>query len=509
MEDRVRSFFHRAVNSLGATQRLGGAQGVAIPPRTILQGPLNTPVDQRPGVVSSNAFEGSPIDRSEPANGPRACSSPYKDADLESGPSILAYNSKHTLHVSRENPDELQMRRIEDTPDAKYTNGPTRFVYANDDMKNCLALLLDRATSDALNAIAVGRRSIIIKEEELKVARHDLEVIESSHKMPETLTEMIEQARCIRQVRQEIEDDIPELVQARQRIQHLEEELCLPRFNLEILRDETQRSFERALKEANLLEIPPHHAQPSDDAAMSMTSEGRGAGFSTVPEGPPLRDENTTPEFEGQRFREEPQSLRYEEADFSEDEAIRRCALEDLAESRKALEEAQYQHDCRQQHYAEDLDEYQQKWEEGVWNFSQSVFDRRQVQIGQEVTRDLIEAEEAIEKAKAKVEALGLEANPGWSDYYGDMYELSLPGSQVAVVVTPNARARIETWLEQSASENKFPLFGADIEEIDLEDWDATSVNQSDSISAVAADEYRSKIDRWNATCAQYRDEPV
>lgn len=108
------------------------------------------------------------------------------------------------------------------------------------------------------------------------------------------------------------------------------------------------------------------------------------------------------------------------------------------------------------------------------------------------MTRKLIQAEEAFDEAKTQVKA----ANSGSdaeSSYYGDYFEPSLVGIECEVL-EKSVRPRVELWQDglvgPGSLENTEPL--------DLDQWDSKPVDVSDSVSAIAFDQYyRKRIDRW------------
>ncbi|KAK4549446.1 hypothetical protein LTR36_006443 [Oleoguttula mirabilis] len=133
----------------------------------------------------------------------------------------------------------------------------------------------------------------------------------------------------------------------------------------------------------------------------------------------------------------------------------------------------------------------------------------RQVRDTQELTRHVANAEKAYEVAKAVaisngVQLPGSDVHSGFIDDVDDRYRVSLEQEMRATVDD----ARVLKWLQQVLDLGEDELQGAEeqgvapADGVELDDWDAKTVEISDSSSMVAEGFARKKIDSWRATCA-------
>jgi hypothetical protein len=132
---------------------------------------------------------------------------------------------------------------------------------------------------------------------------------------------------------------------------------------------------------------------------------------------------------------------------------------------------------------------------------SQSEFDIRMLQLGQEYTRDVIEAEEDYERARGALIAAGLQIprtdiESGFLDHPDDGYRLS---EEIAMIAAPSPQA-IQGWLASitgGSDPTGTPHCDDDRDDLGLEDWDLNSVDVCDSLSMKAEGKSRRRIDEW------------
>lgn len=118
--------------------------------------------------------------------------------------------------------------------------------------------------------------------------------------------------------------------------------------------------------------------------------------------------------------------------------------------------------------------------------------DRKRVRHGRKITRALIEVEEAFDAAKAYAQAVGAAGSDCELNYYGN-YDESMPESQMASYNALEDFSDIYTWMAtvaESGDPNGF-------EPVEVDDWDAKEVDQTDSISQFDLENYRKRIDQW------------
>lgn len=363
---------------------------------------------------------------------------------------------------------------LEDPP--PYTAGPSRIISANDGTKDCLALLLTPNLVAALNQIthdilALERKDGALEEIESEItdlscrADKAKETIRSS-KYQERAEEMQLALEILRLKQQEAEE----------RKIHLNIELVPLENSLKFSRAQSQAIFEEALLEACLLD-PPEPASPpvlhdvDDDVSSGACSSA------------PSMYEGTEPTPEQQLLRE---------------------AHMDVVESYDTLRTYQARFEDRQADYEQKLADFQQAEPES--ECTRTHFDHQHIQHVQNLTRDLISAEQGYRTAKAKARVLevaedphGLNADSGYLAYDGDRRSDD-------VSTEPDiGRERIETWSRGVLSDQDAEIL-EDRERLDLDDWNATPVEIMDSISAIDCDEYVDELNDWKEHCRVLRE---
>ncbi|KAK3714042.1 hypothetical protein LTR37_008071 [Vermiconidia calcicola] len=139
---------------------------------------------------------------------------------------------------------------------------------------------------------------------------------------------------------------------------------------------------------------------------------------------------------------------------------------------------------------------------------TQVEFDHRMLRLTQAFTQDIAEAEADFEEAQNAAVAAGVqipEAESGFVDDVNDGYGLSCEDSMKAGVNLD----RLTRWLE--ALPGIDPLFETDgtsrdrssslAEGVEVDDWDARTVDICDSWSVMEIGHARKRIDRWRRAC--------
>jgi len=165
-----------------------------------------------------------------------------------------------------------------------------------------------------------------------------------------------------------------------------------------------------------------------------------------------------------------------------------------LHEKEVALHEAQRKLDNWDAYY----DDMHQGWQEMVASrqisMSKSEFDVALLREAQKAAGDLIQAENNLSEAKhhAKTFGIFLEApdqDSCFADYADDGYAESLE----AVWINHVDKGWIQNWMSNNEGESGDPS--------KCDDWDARTVDVSDSVSVIANGKERCRIDRWRSTC--------
>ncbi|KAK5165919.1 uncharacterized protein LTR77_008843 [Saxophila tyrrhenica] len=166
------------------------------------------------------------------------------------------------------------------------------------------------------------------------------------------------------------------------------------------------------------------------------------------------------------------------------------------------LEHAQRRFDRRDEDRAQELQFNLDALSRGepTTDASQDGFDVRWVKQMQEITRDLIDAEAALEAAKSAAEVAGTDVdltNDGcspWASPVEDGYRLSMEQELIDSVPSP----KIKNWVTD-IPDLASPSYN---ERFDVPDqWEAEDVDISGSVSLVAEGGDRKRIQKWRQIC--------
>jgi hypothetical protein len=165
-----------------------------------------------------------------------------------------------------------------------------------------------------------------------------------------------------------------------------------------------------------------------------------------------------------------------------------------LVEKEMALQEAQRKLDDWDAYY----DDMHQGWQEmvasGQISSSKSEFDADLLREAQEAAGDLIRAENDLSEAKHHAKTFGIfletpDQDSCFADYADDGYAESLEAAWISHVD--------KGWIQNWMSDNEGESGGSN----KCDDWDARTVDISDSVSVIANGKDRSRIDRWRSIC--------
>ncbi|KAK3112385.1 hypothetical protein LTR53_011403 [Teratosphaeriaceae sp. CCFEE 6253] len=135
---------------------------------------------------------------------------------------------------------------------------------------------------------------------------------------------------------------------------------------------------------------------------------------------------------------------------------------------------------------------------------SPEAFDLRWFVRIQELTRGVIDAEASVAEARAALLEAGgrldeRDQESGFGDHASDGYRMSL---EAAWVVDAQGDEKVRGWFDGLPDlVNMIPIEDDADSDVDVEGWDARSVDVEDSASFVAEGTARRKIDKWRQTC--------
>ncbi len=375
----------------------------------------------------------------------------------------------------------------------EFVAGPGHIIFIDERGKRCPAICFNEELVSRFVQIEEMSGELKIKQGQELTAQLELIKIESSNPSAdlEIAKRRVEEAI---KIREDIEAAIPELVEARQQYDKLARASKWSQFKLEMEKDIANFVVEQILKSENLLNVPP--PKPQERAEDHKDHSGK-------PEPVP---EHTVKNNHGWNVSQNSlASSTRSQSKINEEENLtpRQRALRHF---RLAVREL----DFRQQQFAY-IEKYdpieaanRRHWREQDPDRPESATrtddDLRSFQEKREITRRVIEAEEAYDRAQQQAEDLGLGDILGdpeafyWGEKCNDFPSLLEPGTPIF----PADQSRIEAWM---ASVPDPVMVGSqrqrNDESIEVDDWEAKSIELFDSISYVARDGFRKKIDKW------------
>ena len=465
MEDHVHKFLNRFRPAFGLLQNFRDTLTPNVP-KDIERG--------RPDLIHSQPQDNS-IDAT--ANAPQ----PQNTGTLEGEQEDFVGSSAATTDPCN---DSIENR---ESPQPQFTEGPSRFILAKDGSKDCVALLVTEEFLAKLRDLFQENRDISALDGPLYHANMDANNLERSVQTAQESLQTAESADQAEEYQNLIEKQTSELLELRHWEDELQKERDLVKGNLELSRSHTQWVLETAMREADLLgSVKPLPAILCRDEESGYAREVE-VPEHAMPTQSPATSVASNPE----------------ESEVSEAELQRRAAYDDFVDRLHLVNTVQADFDDQQNNYHENLATFQQKVEAGTSKMSRSDFDRRSIQYGQQLTRALIDAEEALEQARERAQDLGaIGSTYGQDFYYGAEYEESWPENKVADYNASRDWSFVEVWMDNIPDCTS----QADIESVEIDEWDAREVDVNDSISMIDCEDYRQDIDRYRRICARLED---
>lgn len=175
---------------------------------------------------------------------------------------------------------------------------------------------------------------------------------------------------------------------------------------------------------------------------------------------------------------------------------VERSLVDEYSKLKQALVHAQRQFDLKEARHDQEEDRFRARRAAGEDVGSQTDFDLYLLQGKQRLTRNLIQAEQALQNVKAKalseaVDVQDSEQSSRFPDGKSDGYRDS-GGRDLDEMI----EADFMSWMEGIPDEVETEEVTGD-EHPEVEDWDARRVELWDSISVAATGSCRRRIDRW------------
>lgn len=378
--------------------------------------------------------------------------------------------------------EENQIINPEPQNDLQYTDGEARIIGAHDGFKNCFALLLNEDMVSKLQAITEASRRLNLIESDFEDAKLQATIAEVNMNQIQDSLEAIDNEEEANQMKAAIEQEESRLRQANEKRDDLDFDATNLKLSLEASRAYSHDLFERVLGEANLLAI----TEPQPEAVPS------------APQTPiPISRRNSTALSQSSQ------------SSISSEERNRRAVREEVELTTHELKKLEFEFYYRREKYEQEREVWRQEVQEGVCHFSKTVFDNACLADQFQLTRNLIEAEEARDDAVSRAWKLGVlqnssETSSHFIDDVDDGYSLSLEISMKTTV----DRGFINAWANGVSESRDIPTLRLDNEDESCDaQSDSRSVGLSESFSIVDQSRNQKRIRHWEETCEIQRRE--
>ena len=362
-----------------------------------------------------------------------------------------------------------------------FTEGPARFTLANDGYKDCIALIVPEGFIIKLADLFDWKSKKSAMEGPLYHARMNARNLEVSlHHMKASL-EAPETQDSADALRRQVGLQGIDLRDIRQRIDQLEEAYNSAELELGRARNHTQYVLESAMEAAGLLRCPKPTVTPTPPPSASPVDHGDDDG-NTARNTEVVRQESVNPNTQTEPLE-------------STDELARQEILERLDESWHQYVRAQAQFDNRKDLYDQNLAEYQRRAATKECLLSRSDFDRQAVVWGQQLTGALIYAEAVFDQAQEDARAMKATSST-ISEASCHESDLSVPDEYGGDDASEKRRA-IDAWAANVIASSEC---SGDVE---VDDWEAGTVEMWDSVSVVDYGTYGKQIVRWQDVCTK------
>ncbi len=371
--------------------------------------------------------------------------------------------------------EEIEANQPEPQDNLQYTDGEARIIGVHDGFKNCFALLLNKDMVAKLQAITEASHKLSFIENSLENAKMQATIVEvAMNQIQDSLDATDDEEETVR-IREDIKRMESELRHAYEKRDDLETDVTNLRFSLESSRAYSHDLFERVLGEANLLNISELEPEAVPSAPGTPISRRSSVALSQS-----------------------------SQSSICSDERNRWVALEEVELTTMALQKLETDFYYQRSNYEKEREIWSQEVQEGVCQLSKTVFDNSCLVDAFQLTRNLIEAEDAREEAVSRAWELGVlqnnfETESHFVDDVDDGYSLSLETSMKASV----DRDFIVDWTNGVCESRDRPLLRPDSEEDERWDakWDGQSVRMSEGFSILDESRNQKRIARWEETC--------
>ncbi|KAF6228093.1 hypothetical protein HO133_007821 [Letharia lupina] len=460
---------------------------------------------QRSGASKSAPYRDDKFDTSRNMNGKRSqgdlredqVEAPRKRARLD--------GDHHSERVESQQPSNPMTKILNPTQEQEFVDGPGHIVFTDERGKRCPAICFNKALLNTFTRIAVVSREVQERDGAIQKAQLELEQIRSSNQSAgiEKAKRTVEEAI---KTQEHIEAGIPELVEARRRCDSLAQENKWSKLILENSREVAQFVIEQILNSENLLNIPTT-SKPQEPAEVNKDDPAEPAPVPQETVHDTQRSNVSDSSLASYTTRL--QSL----ANIEEQMTPRQLALRHFRFAADELDYRKGKLTFMQEEYAQaeaaNRRHHHEQYPDRPASTTQTDIDLQVLQEKQKATRMVIVAEEAYDRTEQHAEALGLGdilADPH-AFYWGENHNEFPLRITRSPSVFPVDRSRIEAWMASIPDSAVVdPQRQEDAELAGGDDWEAKSVEMFESVSVVACDMYRKKIDKWQELSGRFRE---
>ncbi|CAF9937329.1 hypothetical protein IMSHALPRED_011104 [Imshaugia aleurites] len=449
---------------------------------------------RRPSASENSPYRDDRSDTSRSRNGKRSrgdlsedqVESPQKLARLDSG--------HHSVREKSQQQSSPFANASDQAPEEGFFDGPGHVVFVNERGKRCPAICFNQWFLSTFKLLAVFSSEIQERGRAIQDAQLNLEQIRSANQS----AGIAEAQRIVEEAirnQEDIEAAIPELDDARRRYEALKAEKQWSVVKLENSKDVALSILMEILTREKFLETPS--SKPQEPA------EHTGDHISTPVPAPERTVDNRFNKTQSSLASTRPRSPNETEGNLTP----RKKAFREFERAENVFDFYKGEFDFMQEEYAQAIAAQRRRrreiYPDEPASATQTEIDLKDLQKKQYATRKLIEAEEAYDRAEQHAVALGLAEDPAEPS--------SLSWREQHIPLSPSMypvnRPRIEAWMDSiPGSAVVDPKRQEEAESVEVDDWEAKSLELFETGSFVAWDVYRKKIDQWREMSNRLRE---
>ncbi|KAL8848038.1 MAG: hypothetical protein Q9221_006943 [Calogaya cf. arnoldii] len=373
--------------------------------------------------------------------------------------------------------------RLNDNGAPEIHDGPSEVIVASHNNQHCLAVLVTKEMIEYMNDITEDTKALHRLQDKTADVDQRVNFTRINVEYCEKLLEKAESQEEITELREDIERRRSTLPEDEKYLGAMQRKIGFAKSRLTYSNDQSRSLLRKALNDAGLLQLPNEHKEEDEDDNVSQASESE-AGY-------------------------EAETICSDVSDISIEELAKRATREEVQAKYEEYLQAERNFDSRGEEYTHQ----KHLLEESILvnpdhPLTHTILDLCFIEQEQELTRDLVAAEEAYEEARARARFFGPNEWDQESCFVTDEYDgypLSWENDRIAS--TPSEF--IYGWLED-IPDVEDPLSIAELDvgagqefgqvnQEDLEVCDIRSVQLSDAWSSHDCSRNRKRVDRWRA----------